>query len=409
MQGQVGQECPGLAGLEASDRSPSDVHSQSAEHLDPAECGHPIHYHPQTVLLFLRYNRSVAKTAILIPSLCLLAALDSYASDLDDRIEKMRAERGTPGVSIVVARAGKILYAKGFGVENIETGRKMTPDSIHELASVSKNFTAAAILRLAQEGRLSLGDSISKYFPSDTKNWDSITIEHLLRHTSGLPDYLASINITKEYTSDQLVATIRQKPLRFTPGSKWEYSNSGYMLLGFVVEKVAKTSLADYMAKTFFKPLGMRNSFGNDPTSSRAAKGYSKIGNKVVEQGKTSKSLSLTGDGQVMSSAVDLAKWDAALWINKVLDATRRKLLFEPGRVPMAPGNPNSPHYGMGWVIGKSQTGRPIANHGGGWMGTATLIHRDLDSKTVFIVLCNADFEDPSRYLPLLTERFLSK
>lgn len=339
----------------------------------------------------------------------MLTALEGFASDLDDRIEKMRIERKTPGISIVVAREGRVLYSKGFGVENIKTGKKMTPDSIHELASVSKQFTAAAILKLAQERRLSIDDPISKYFPSEHSNWDAVQIRHLLQHTGGLPDYLASVDVAKEYTPAQLVAAIRKKPLKFSPGSKWEYSNTGYMLLGFVVEKVAKTSLAGYMAKSFFKPLGMRNSFGNDPTNAKASKGFSKVGENVVEQARTSKSLSQTGDGHVMSSALDLAKWEAALWTDKVLDAAWRKLMFEPCPIPMDPGNPNSPHYGMGWVLGKTQAGRQIANHGGGWMGTATLIHRDLDSKTVFIILCNADFENPGRYLPLLTESFLSK
>lgn len=331
------------------------------------------------------------------------------AGSLDARLEAMRAERGTPGISIVVARQGKILYAKGLGVESLKTGKKMTPDSIHELASVSKQFTAAAVLRLAQEGRLSIFDSISKYFPSANKNWDGVTVKNLLQHTGGLPDYLESVNVAKDYTPAQLVATIREKPLKFTPGRQWEYSNSGYMLLGFIVEKVVRTPLANYLDRTIFKALGMRNSLGNDPSSKRIVMGYSKANGKIVEQGKTSRSLSQTGDGEVMASAIDLAKWEASLWNDKILDSEQRQLMFEPCPVPMVADDPNSPRYGMGWVIGKTSAGKKMMNHGGGWMGTATLIHRDLESKTVFIILCNADFEQPSRYLPPLIEKFLSK
>lgn len=342
-------------------------------------------------------------------SLALLAAalfLQSNEAELNADIEKMRSDASVPGVAIVVSKSGKIIYGRGFGVEDLATKKPMTPDSIHELASVSKQFTAAAILLLKQDGKLRLSDRLSKYFPSKNKNWDGISLQHLLNHTSGLPDYLETAQPHLEYSIPQLIGMIRQRPLVSAPGTTWAYSNSGYMVLGAIVEMVSKQKLAAFLTRRIFTPLAMKHSFGNDPFSQRISNGYSKKDGKVVVQGTTSRSMSLTGDGEVMSSAADLAKWEASFYGEKILDADSNVAMFQPCEVPMRPGEPNSPRYGMGWIIGEGN-GSKFMNHSGGWMGTSTVIHRDLKYKTCFIVLCNADFVQAQTFLPPLVDRFL--
>src|SRR4051812_16061355 len=184
--------------------------------------------------------REILRFSVALPLLLLLAAGSCLASDaVDDLITKEMSRRKIPGVSVAVLREGRVAKMQGYGVATIERGERVEPETLFEIGSITKQFKAALIMMLVEEAKLRLDDRITQYFPGTPDEWKSITIRHLLTHTSGIPNYttLEGFEVSRHLTSEQFVRALAAHPLRFTPGAKFAYCNSGYNLLGFIIEK----------------------------------------------------------------------------------------------------------------------------------------------------------------------------
>ena len=193
-----------------------------------------------------------------------------------------------PGASVIVVKDGKVIFRKGYGLANVELGVAVEPDMIFRIGSITKQFTAVAILMLEEQGKLSVKDEITKYFPDYPTQGKKITVEHLLNHTSGiksytsLPEWLPQWR--KDFKVDELIALFKDKPMDFAPGDSWSYNNSAYFLLGAIIEKASGQSYADFVEKHIFAPLGMKHSFydNTERLITRRVAGYSKKGNDFV-------------------------------------------------------------------------------------------------------------------------------
>jgi CubicO group peptidase (beta-lactamase class C family) len=346
--------------------------------------------------------------ALVLSSLTQTPSRDEF----DARIESVIAKRKTVGCAIAYSENGEVRFAKGYGFANIEHRVKMEPRHVHELASVSKQFTAVAILQLIEAKKLTLDDPLSKFFTGAHEDWKKVRIRHLLGHTGGLPDYLGALqgSVYKEFSDDQLAESIWKKPLKFEPGTKFEYCNSGYMLLGQIVAKVSGKSLGEYLQERVFLPAGMASAVWNDTRAivPNRADGYSVRGSTISKEAFTSSSLSKTGDGMVMASALDLMKWDAALRAGKVLSAASQALMNRITGPSREGSNGGASGYGFGVVLAKVD-GKLVQHHGGGWMGTSTFLARYVDEGKALTILCNTDGAPMGELIPLCEEKFLGR
>ncbi|MEP7157271.1 MAG: serine hydrolase [Betaproteobacteria bacterium] len=292
-----------------------------------------------------------------------------------------------PGATVIVTRDGKTLYRGAFGLANVEKKTPLKPDDVLRIGSLTKQFTATSILILAERGKLNLGDPITRYLTDYPKTGDGITIEHLLTHTSGVPsytdtpDYMAGM--AKAVSVNEMIARFKDQPLKFAPGSQWEYSNSGYFLLGAIIERVSGMSYADFVAKNIFEPLGMKDSAyeGFERSSKRRVEGY-------ADRTTVAPPLHMSqpyAAGSLMSSVDDLAKWDAAITAGKLLKPETWKRAFTAYTLT----NGNKTNYGYGWQIRKMQ-GLDTISHSGGINGFVSFAMRIPESKVYAAMLFNS-------------------
>ena len=287
--------------------------------------------------------------------------------------------------SVLVAKQGKLLISKGYGFKNAAAGTYNNENSIFQLGSITKQFTGAVILRLQEERKLDVNDKISKYLPGFPKG-DSITIKHLLTHTSGIYNYtndrdFMENEVTHPKTKDQMIALFKDKPLDFSPGSKWSYSNSGYSLLGYIIESVAKTSYENAVRRYIFNPAQMTQS-GFDFTHLRnnnKTTGYFELDGKAAPEAPIVDSSVSYSAGSVYSTTGDLYKWHRTLQANIVLSKTQQETAYTPVRN----------NYGYGWVI-DSIDGKRRVSHGGGIHGYITNFSRVPQDDLCIVLLSNA-------------------
>jgi CubicO group peptidase (beta-lactamase class C family) len=285
---------------------------------------------------------------------------------------------------IAAQKNGELLIqsSHGFAVEDWQIPN--TIDTNFELASVSKQFTAAAILQLAEAGKLRLDDPVGKYYTEAPPNWKQITIHHLLTHTSGIPhNDLGKLpeGLCRSYTTDELIKTFRDLPLVFQPGAQWAYRNTEYYLLAYIIERLAGESYGDYLTHHIFQPLGMTHS-GFTSTLSivpKMAEGYTPDGKALRHRDCFNRSLEV-GAGGIYSNVADLLAWNHALDAPGFLNAHSLDLMF----TAHPPGI-----YGYGWFV-ETQPRRKIY-HEGGDPGFAAFELRYPDQRLVIIVLANED------------------
>ncbi|WP_426791784.1 serine hydrolase domain-containing protein [Sphingobacterium sp. WOUb80] len=304
--------------------------------------------------------------------------------------------------NVLVAKGGKVIYRGSRGMANVATGESLNPETIFELASVSKAFTAMAVVLLEKRGKLAYDDLMSKYIP-ELSDYGNINIKHLLLHTSGLPDYMDLFieNWDKSHfvTNETIVTEfVKYKPVvHFKPGERFEYSNTGYALLALIIERVAKESFVTFLKNNIFDPLGMLNtSVYRSRYAPRVLKNYAvgyvtdSLGNKVAADslGKGHYYYYLdgvVGDGMVNSTLDDLFKWDRALYTEQLVNTADKALIFQSGVT--ATGEKTD--YGFGWEIGESKKYGRLIYHSGGWAGYETYIGRQIDHDATIIVLQN--------------------
>jgi CubicO group peptidase (beta-lactamase class C family) len=315
------------------------------------------------------------------------ALAQNQADEVAKYIETQMQWRLIPGVALGVVRGGRIVRAEGFGHTGNRSPGPVTPATTFHLGSVGKQFTAAALLILAQDGVISIDDPITKYLENTPAAWRDITIRQLLTHTSGLQNYVTAIpDVTREYTEAELRALIAAQPLAFKPGTGYRYSNSGYVLAGLIVQKASGLALGDFLSERIFRKLGMDSTAlaGEPSAAQRLAPGYRVPDDTAAVTSYGSRSLNRTGDGSVFSTLLDLAKWDAALYGDAVLSASSRTLMWTPVKLVDGSTRP----YGLGWAV-KASPRHDIVEHSGVWAGFSAHIVRYITDSVTVIVLAN--------------------
>jgi len=290
--------------------------------------------------------------------------------------------------SILVAETGKVIYKKGLGLANMEWRIPNTPETKFRLGSITKQFTATLVLQLAEQGKLKLDGKISDYLPEYRKDvGDKVTIHQLLNHTSGIPSYTGLPGFFQDvsrnpYMVDAFVKKYASNDLEFEPGSKYSYNNSGYFLLGAIVEKVAGKSYEQVLKEKIFDPLGMKNTGYDhyDTIIENRAAGYQKTADGYTNAPYLDMSIPYAA-GSMYSTVEDLYLWDQALYMDRVLSAASKDLMYKP----------NLENYAYGWVITKTSFDEkiPIITHGGGINGFNTTIVRFPAQKHLIVMLDN--------------------
>jgi CubicO group peptidase (beta-lactamase class C family) len=299
--------------------------------------------------------------------------------------------------SVLVVENNQIIYENTFGFADFENEEPLDADLPFYLASLGKQFTAAAIIKLEEEGKLSLDDHIKKYLPMMPKIYEPIKIHHLLTHTAGVPDYINNMNIARPGLTNMDVyrALIKQRNLQFTPGNKFRYSNSGYILLAMIVQVASGQTIENYFQEQIFDVFQMDNAFvySTATANRQRVKGYS------AKKKLNDYNLMTVGDGGIYASARDLYKWEQALntgkFINKEsLDRIYTQVVLTNGR---------SRRYGFGWEIGSNSQGK-LVYHDGELAGFRTYMERQLESGNAVIILTNNSFSQVANLRNMLVK-----
>lgn len=317
---------------------------------------------------------------------------------VDDYVTAEMQKQHIPGLALGVYRAGNIIKAQEYGLANVELNVPVKPETIFQSGSVGKQFTATAVMMLVEEGKVGLDDPVSKYFAGAPDNWKNIKVRNLLSHTSGLAEY-ESDELTKpgapfylrlDFTEDELFKKIAALPIEFPAGEAWRYRNTNYLLLGLLIRKVTGEFYGDFLQERVFKPLGMtatRIISEADIIPNRAA-GYRLVNGQLKNQEWVSPTFNSTADGALYFNVLDLAKWDAALYTEKLLKKASLEQMWTVVRLNN--GQPNKGNYGFAWRIDRIGSHKVI-QHAGAWQGFTTYIARYVDDRLTVVVLTNLD------------------
>jgi CubicO group peptidase (beta-lactamase class C family) len=321
----------------------------------------------------------------------LSAATAAHADRIDDVVRAEMQRQKIPGASIAVVRDGKIVKTAGYGLANVETGLRATPTTIYQLASVTKQFTATGVLLLIEDGALTLDTTLGSLLPDVPAAWHPVTVRQLLNHTSGIKSYTSvdgfDKTLRKDFTPKELLALVADAPLEFAPGSRFAYNNTGYFLLGLILEKVSGQSYGAFLEKRIFHPLGMTHTRVNDLSDivPGRAQGYTLTPQGLKHGAYTSPTQPFSA-GALLSSVEDQARWHAALDAGKVL----KKSSWDQAWTPTVLADGTKADYGFGWELSAEQNHRAIS-HGGGIPGFSTHVLRLPDDYLDIVVLTNLD------------------
>lgn len=323
----------------------------------------------------------------------------SRLAAIDDFVHHEMAGQRIPGLELGIYSRGRILLAQGYGLANFELKVPVKPETVMQSGSVGKQFVSAAVMMLVEEGKISLDDSITKYFPDAPATWKPILIKNLLSHTSGLSEYESgdrtgpngSFYLRLDFTEDELAKKVEALPIEWSPGEKWDYRNTNYLLLGIVIHKITGMPYPEFLSQRIFKPLGMTSTrliSDRDIIPDRAA-GYEIDRNgDLKNQTWVSPTFNSTADGALYFNVLDLSRWDEALYGTKLLKQSSLDRIWSV--YPLNDGKPNSAGYGFGWVIG-AQDGHKRIEHGGAWQGFTCRISRYPDDGLTIVVLTNLE------------------
>ncbi len=334
------------------------------------------------------------------------------ASAPPDEVAKLvRAEmqqQHIPGLTLLVSRNGKPIRSEGYGLSNVELNVSAKPESIFQSGSVGKQFTATAVMMLVEAGKVALEDPLTKYFPEAPASWKQVTVRELLSHTAGFTDYPKDFDMRKDYTEADLLKIVESIPLAYPPGTNWSYSNLGFLTLGILIHKVTGQFYGDFLQQRIFRPLGMTSTrimSEEDIVPNRSA-GYRLVKGQLKNQEWVSPTLNTTADGALYFSILDLAKWDAALYTEKLIKHSSLEQMWTVA--PLRDGKPNSGHYGFGWFV-EGEKGHRLIEHGGAWQGFETQISRYVDDGLTVVVLTNLEGAKPGRIAHGVASLYLKK
>ena len=319
-----------------------------------------------------------------------IGAADAMTPKMDTLFEEYNRP-DSPGAAVVVVKDGKVVFAKGYGMANVEDRIPCGTNTNFRLASVTKQFTAMAVMILVERKKLSLDESLTELFPEFPPYGKKITVRHLLSHTAGLIDYEDVIPKGTEIPvldRDVLRLLMRQSKTAFPPGSKFRYSNSAYALLALIVEARSGSTFAQFLKENIFEPVKMKHTLAYEQGLSVVANrafGYSPEGTgfKRTDQSLTS---SVLGDGGIYSSVTDLYQWDQALYTDKLVSRKMLKLAFTPATEA---DHPNT-GYGFGWYVGEYRGLRELW-HSGNTIGFSTRIARFPEKRFTVVILTNCN------------------
>jgi len=311
-------------------------------------------------------------------------------SAIDKFLTSQMQQSGRVGLSVAIVKDGRLVLAKGYGNRSLADGKPVAADTVFAIGSVTKQFTCACVLLLTEEGRLSINDPVAKYFPNLTRAKD-ITLLDLMQHVSGYPDYypldFVDRRMQKPIAEDELLRQYAGAKLDFEPASKYSYSNTGYILLGRVVEQVTGESFGAFVTRRIFKPLGLANTvYEPDPSDSRLAKGYTTFALSDPEAiGPEAKGW-IGAAGGIFSTPTDLSKWDLALIEGKVLKPESYAIMTAPRKL----SNGQISDYGCGLSL-KTQGGRQVLAHSGAVSGFNAWNSTIPSTRSAVIMFCNLD------------------
>jgi CubicO group peptidase (beta-lactamase class C family) len=327
-----------------------------------------------------------------------LQAIDAFVSS-------ERARQHIPGLAVGIYSRGRVLLAKGYGLANVELSVPVRAQTVFQSGSIGKQFTSAAIMLLVESGKLSLDDSITRYFPDAPSTWKPILIKNLLSHTSGLSEYASDertgpqgpFYLRLDFTEHELLKKIEALPIEWPAGANWDYRNTNYLLLGLIIHKVTGKPYIEYLQERIFKPLGMNSTrliSERDIVPNRSA-GYELEQGQLKNQQWVSPTFNSTADGALYFNVVDLAKWDGALYSDRLLTQSSLDRIWTV--YPLNDGKPNWAGYGFAWFVAR-QNGRRALEHTGSWQGFACDISRYPEDNLSVVVLTNldSDHSDPT-------------
>jgi D-alanyl-D-alanine carboxypeptidase len=332
--------------------------------------------------------------------LWLIAVVVIRADDADDFIRAEMMQKNIPGLSLAVLKHGQIIKSQGYGLANRADATPATPDTVYKIASVSKQFMATGIMVLVQQGRVRVDAPVRTYLTDAPESWNDITVRHLLTHTAGLVREPPGFDPFKTTSDSDLLRTAYPLPLRFKPGERWEYSNTGYNALAEIIRIVGGKPWPEFIHDAVFKPAGMTSTWPTNTTAfvPNRARGY--VDNdRLLDEPKW---LALRPSGGFLSTVLDLAKWDAALYTDKVLTEASRRQMWTAVTLNDGKTYP----YGFGWMLGDRKGHRYVQHHGG-MPGTRATLSRFENGLTI-IMLMNLDDVDiepivagvAAKYLP---------
>ena len=315
---------------------------------------------------------------------------------IDALIRRRIAEQQVPGASVAIIRDREPLFARGYGFADLGQLVPTVPETVYQIASLTKQFVAMLILMLSHDTILHLDDSISKWFPEGGDKWSMISVRHLMAHLSGLDDApMDALDDQRDYSEDEMVAAIASAPLLCPPGTKWDYCNSGYVLLGVLIHRITGKHWVNVMRERIFDPINMTTARVVDEVASpNRAIGYEMIDGKTKIQSWISPSHNTLADGGLLMSANDFVGWSAGLGSEillpqSVLHQLWKPVAFRDGKLA---GTANH-RFGLGWML-PTYDGMPkIAQHEGAWQGFSTYIGRLTDLQLTVVVLTNLDDE----------------
>jgi len=329
---------------------------------------------------------------------CFVAPILGAAQPLETQVDQLLSAQykpGGPGATALIAKNGKVIYRKAFGKANLELNVPMKPENVFELGSITKQFTAVAILMLQEQGKLSVDDDITKYLPDYPVKGKKITIHQLLNHTSGIKSYTDMPSFIKmartDMTPTELINTFKNEPMDFEPGEQWNYNNSGYIILGFIIEKVSGKTYADFIAENIFKKLGMTSSSYGSMSAiiPNRASGYQPTETGYVNADYLSLSLPYAA-GSLMSNVDDMFLWSQAIHNNTLIKKESKQKAF----INTALNNGKPTYYGYGWGP-NDINGSATLEHGGGIFGYNTMGIYVPGDNVYVLVMTNSNGNSP--------------
>ena len=325
----------------------------------------------------------------LLPAFALLVAVAARADEVDNYIQAQMKKQHVPGLSLAVVKNGRLDKSAGYGLANVELNAPVRPETVFQIQSITKTFTATAIMMLVEEGKIGLADKLSRHLANLPASWNEVTVRHLLSHTSGIKDFInePTVDLRKDLQPEDVIESLRQLPLNFQPGEKYAYSNTGYHLLAMIIRQVTGKYWGDFLQEKILGPLDMTDTRVislSDIITNRAAGDRWENGRLQNGHFVAPTILAYAGGG-LRSTAPDLAKWDAALCTEKLLKRSSLDQMWTPARL----NDGSASNYGLGWGVTNYSGHRLISHTGSHMTGFKTALARFVDDQLTVLVFTN--------------------